>query len=416
MQFPPASKQRFPTPSERVVITGLGIITPLGRGWDANAQGFRTGRVAVRPVSLFDVSRQRAKVAAEIDLTDELPRAGLTRREQTRIHRAAHLLLLAAEEAWQQSGWSSGGKLPIVLGTTSGEMCLGQEYLCHALQSPRSFKRQASRVAHYLVQQNGITLGHSLGVSANLITISNACASGANALGHAWGLVRSGRAERVLTGGYDALCHLTFAGFDSLQALAPGPCRPFGADRDGLNLGEGAAVFALESLTRARARGAEVLGEIAGYGASMDTHHLTQPDPAGTAARAAMEAACASAGITPERVDYLNAHGTATPHNDAAETAAINAWAGARAASLPVSSTKAGIGHLLGAAGAVEAAACVMALRGQWLPPQTYGGETDAACRFSVVRKAGDASLETALSNSIGFGGSNASLVLRRWG
>lgn len=398
----------------RVVVTGAGIITALGEGWAVNAEGFRTGRVAIRPVTLFDVSRQRSKVAAEIDLTNDLPPNGLSRREATRLNRGARLLLRAAHEAWNQAGWQRGGTLPVVLGTTSGEMCLGQEYLRQALHAPRSFKRQPSRVAYYLVQQQGATLSSALGFSANLTTISNACASGANAIGQAWEMVRRGRTEKVLTGGYDGLCHLTFAGFDSLQALSPTPCRPFEADRDGLTLGEGAAILALETLDAAQARGAEILGEIIGYGASTDNHHLTQPQPEGSAARAAMEAACASAGVTPAQIDYVNAHGTATPHNDAAEAIAINTWAGARAATLPVSSTKAGIGHLLGAAGAVEALACLMALRGQWLPPQGSVRSPDPACQFQIVRQPASAKMEIALSNSIGFGGANASLVFRR--
>jgi 3-oxoacyl-[acyl-carrier-protein] synthase II len=227
--------------------------------------------------------------------------------------------------------------------------------------------------------------------------------------------LRNGRAEKVLTGGYDALCQLTFAGFDSLQALSPTPCRPFDAQRDGLTLGEGAAILTLETLEHARKRNAEILGEIIGYGATTDTHHLTQPHPEGEAALAAMTAACVHAKISPEQIDYVNAHGTATPHNDATEAAAINRWAGADAKNLAVSSTKSSIGHLLGGAGAVEAVVCLMALRGQWLPPQTTIGAVDPACRFQIVREPEDVKIETALSNSFGFGGANATLIFRRW-
>ena len=411
----PASKISSVARAARVVVTGAGIITAFGAGWKINAEGFRAGRVAVRPVRLFDVSRQRCRMAAEIDLTNRLPPTRLSRGDMRRLNRASRLLLLAAHEAWSQSGWTPQGALPVVLGTTSGEMCLGQEYLRQALQSPLCFKGQAARVAHYLVQQQEVNLSNALGIAGNFTTISNACASGANAIGHAWEMVREGRAENVLTGGYDALCQLTFAGFDSLQALSPSPCRPFDARRDGLSLGEGAAVLALESLGRAQGRGAEILGEIIGYGASTDTHHLTQPHPEGHAALAAMKAACASAGVTPEQIDYVNAHGTATPQNDASESAAINAWAGPRAATLPVSSTKAGVGHLLGAAGAVEAAVCLMALRGQWLPPQSSLDMPDPACLFPIVRRPADAKIKTALSNSFGFGGANATLIFRRW-
>jgi 3-oxoacyl-[acyl-carrier-protein] synthase II len=411
----PAPRCSSAAKAHRVVVTGAGIITAFGAGWSINEEGFRSGRTAFRPVTLFDVSRQRCKIAAEIDLPEHLPPNRLSRADLRRLQRASRLLLLAGHEAWSQCGWTPEAPLPLVLGTTGGEMCLGQEYLLQALQTPRCFKHQAARVTHYLVQQQGINLANALGLHGEVVSLSNACASGANAIGHAWAMVREGRAERVLTGGFDALCHLIFAGFDSLQLLAPTPCRPFDAGRDGLTLGEGAAVLALENCGAAQRRGAEILGEIIGYGATTDTHHLTQPQPEGKAALAAMRAACASAGVTPEQIDYVNAHGTATPQNDAAEAAAIQSWAGARAATLPVSSTKAGVGHLLGAAGAVEAVASLMALRGQWLPPETSLHAPDPLCRFQIVRQPVDAPIKTALSNSFGFGGANASLIFRRW-
>jgi 3-oxoacyl-[acyl-carrier-protein] synthase II len=410
----------FPSPKKseganRVVVTGAGIVTALGRGWKINADGFRAGKTAFRPVTLFDVSRQRTKIAAEIDLPENLPATRLSEKGRRRLNRAARMLLLAAHEAWAQSGWQAGENLPVILGTTSGEMSLGQEYLRQALRSPRQLKRQPTRVAYYQVQRQGLDLCDAFGIQGSITVIANACASGANAIGHAWETVRSGRAEKVLTGGYDALCQLTFAGFDSLQALAPAPCRPFDTERNGLSLGEGAAVLTLETLDGATKRGAEILGEIIGYGATTDVHHLTQPHPEGNAALAAMRAACETAGVTPEQIDYVNAHGTATPQNDATEAAAINRWAGERAKTLPVSSTKANIGHLLGAAGAVEAAVCLMALRGQWLPPELALNKIDPVCRFPVVREPVDKEIETVLSNSFGFGGANASLIFRRW-
>jgi 3-oxoacyl-[acyl-carrier-protein] synthase II len=409
----------FPPPktsadANRVVVTGAGIVTALGCGWKINAEGFRAGTTSFRPVTLFDVSRQRTKIAAELDLPEILPSTRLSEKNCARLNRASRMLLLAAHEAWTQSGWRAEENLPVVLGTTSGEMTLGQDYLRQALRSPHDFKHQPTRVSGYQVQRQGLDLCDAYGLSGPVTIIANACASGANAIGHAFELVRDGRAEKVLTGGYDALCQLTFAGFDSLQALAPGPCRPFDAARNGLSLGEGAAVLTLETLAAAKKRGAEILGEIAGYGATTDVHHLTQPHPEGNAALAAMRAACTGARVTPEQIDYVNAHGTATPQNDSTEAAAINRWAGERAKSLPVSSTKANIGHLLGAAGAVEAVVCLMALRGQWLPPETSLEKIDPACQFPVVREPMDEKIETALSNSFGFGGANASLIFRR--
>jgi 3-oxoacyl-[acyl-carrier-protein] synthase II len=398
-----------------VVVTGAGIITALGNGWRANADGFRAGRTAFRPVTLFDASRQRTKIAAEVDLPENFPTTRLTANHLRRIGRAAKMLLLAAHEALSQAKWPDDGDAPIVLGTTSGEMALGEIFLRQTLQSPQSDKNQPSRIVHYQAQQQGLDVCDAFGLSGPLTTISNACASGTNAIGHAFELLRSGAAEQVLTGGYDALCHLTYAGFDSLQALSPVPCRPFDAKRDGLSLGEGAAVLTLETLESAKKRGAEILVEVMGYGAATDTHHLTQPHPEGNAALASMRAACAIAGLAPGQIDYLNAHGTATPQNDATEAAAINRWAGADADKIFVSSTKAGIGHLLGAAGAVEAVVCLMALREQFLPPQTSTREVDPAVRFQIVRQPATRAIETALSNSFGFGGSNASIIFRRW-
>ena len=408
--FPPTS-----APPPRVVITGAGIVTALGLGWKPNAEGFRLGRPAFRPVSLFDVSRQRVKTAAEVDLPDARPPTGLSRRQLARLDRAGKMLLLAANEAWQQGGWKPAGNLPLVLGTTAGGMSLGEDYFRQAVQSPGRHRRQPTRAIHYQPQVQARMVLDALGFNGPITIISNACASGSNAIGHAWNLVRCGQAERALAGGYDALSLLVFAGFDALQALSPTVCRPFDARRDGLALGEGAALVALETLEHAQRRKATILGELIGYGATIDRHHLTQPQPEGNAALAAMNLACDAARLGPKDVDYLNAHGTGTVLNDSAEASAISRWAGPRAATLPVSSTKASIGHLLGAAGAVEAVICLMALREQWLPAQAAFETPDPACNFPIVRQPRDAPVKVALSNSFGFGGVNATLILRRW-
>ena len=411
----PAPKNSDPTGANRVVVTGAGIVTALGIGWQKNAEGFRAGRNAFRPVTLFDVSRQRSKIAAEVDLPAELPTTKLSPNSICRLNRASKMLLIAAHEAWTQAGWNAVENLPVVIGTTSGEMAFGENYLQQAVRFPYSKKAQPTRVVHYQAQQQGLDLCNAFDFSGPVTIVSNACASGANAIGHAFEMLRGGHAEKILTGGYDSLCQLTFAGFDSLQALSTTPCRPFDAQRDGLTLGEGAAILTLETLEHARKQNAEVLGEITGYGATTDTHHLTQPHPEGKAAFAAMTSACACAKISPEQIHYVNAHGTATPHNDATESVAINRWATDHAKNLPVSSTKSCSGHLLGAAGAVEAVACLMALRGQWLPPQTSLHKIDPACNFEIVRDPVDKKIDTALSNSFGFGGANAALIFRRW-
>jgi 3-oxoacyl-[acyl-carrier-protein] synthase II len=412
MLFPTTPSPQTPP---RVVITGAGIITSLGLGWKPNAEGFRAGRRAFRPVSLFDVSRHRVKIAAEVDLPAALPATSLDARQTVRLDRAASLLLLAACEAWQQTGWTGCENLPLVLGTTAGGMSLGEAYFRQAVQQPRSHRQQSTRAIHYQPQVQARTVLDALGFDGPITIISNACASGSNAIGHGWELIRCGQAECVLAGGYDALSELVFSGFGALQALSPTVCRPFDARRDGLALGEGAAVIALETLERARRRDATILGELIGYGTSIDQHHLTQPHPQGDTALAVMKLACATAGVAPADIDYVNAHGTGTSLNDSSEALAISSWAGARAATLPVSSTKASIGHLLGAAGAVEAVICLMALREQWLPAQAAFETPDAACNFPIVHQPRDARVDVVLSNSFGFGGVNATLVLRRW-
>ena len=408
--FPPTSAA-----PPRVVVTGAGIVTALGLGWKPNAEGFRLGRPAFRPVSLFDVSRQRVKTAAEVDLPDALPPTGLSRRQLARLDRAGKMLLLAANEAWQQAGWKPVNDVPLVLGTTAGGMSLGEDYFRQAVQSPGRHRRQPTRAIHYQPQVQARMVLDALGFNGPITIISNACASGSNAIGHAWNLVRCGQAERALAGGYDALSLLVFAGFDALQALSPTVCRPFDARRDGLTLGEGAALVALETLEHAQRRNAPILGELIGYGTTIDRHHLTQPQPEGNAALTAMNLACDAARLGPKDVDYINAHGTGTVLNDSSEASAISRWAGPRAATLPVSSTKASIGHLLGAAGAVEAVICLMALREQWLPAQAAFETPDPACNFPIVRQPRDAQVKVALSNSFGFGGVNATLILRRW-
>lgn len=408
-------------------MTGVGIVTAMGLGWEANSAGFRQGRCALRPVQGFDVRRQRAQMAGEVDLPSGLPPTALGRRAGARLDRAGRMLLWAADEAVGMAGWARGGaggaagageELPVVLGTTSGGMGLGQDFyrMAARMEAGRTRRGQATRVTHYQPQRQVLDLMDAFGFRGPSMVIANACASGSNAIGRAFEWVRSGRADRVLTGGYDALSALVFAGFDALQALSTTRCRPFDAGRDGLALGEGAAVLTLETLEGAVERGARILGEVTGYGAATDVHHLTQPHPEGEAARVAMEQACWMAGETAETIDYVNAHGTGTPLNDAAEGAALTRWAGGAAGCLRVSSTKGGIGHLLGAAGAVEAVICLMAMDGGWVPPGQPVTQVDPACGFRLVTAPEVGPVRVCLSNSFGFGGANATLVLRRCG
>lgn len=402
----------------RVVITGAGIVTALGVGWAANAEGFRAGRRAFQEITLFDVSRQRVKTGAQVELL-----GGGEIRAGRRIHpgeRALRMLLLAAREAWGMAGDPAPKTTPVVLATTSGGMAYGEEFYRVASAAVNSRRGQPTRVVQYLAQAQAGALRSAMGMAGPTTVVSNACAAGSNAVGLAWEAVRSGQAERALAAGHDALSQLVFAGFDALQALSPTVCRPFDTGRDGLALGEGAGALVLESLESATERGATILGEMVGYGAATDIHHLTQPNPSGEAALRSMRAACDAAGIPPETIDYINAHGTGTLMNDQAETAAIHAWMRPGAPPPFVSSTKSSIGHLLGAAGVVEAIVCLMALREQFYPPTSTLREADADTRFRLVGAPLSAAqagrpIQYALSNSFGFGGANATVVFRRW-
>jgi 3-oxoacyl-[acyl-carrier-protein] synthase II len=248
------------------------------------------------------------------------------------------------------------------------------------------------------------------GINAPCLVIANACASGTNAIGHAFECVRSGRYDRVLAGGYDAISELVFVGFDSLQAATPDQCRPFDRARNGMVLGEGAAILALENYASARARGAEILGEVIGYGISTDNHHLTQPNPNGEGPARAMRQALERARINAGEIDYINAHGTATQFNDAAEGKAI----GELFDYVPVSSSKGMMGHSLGAAGAIEAIIGLLALREQMLPPNIHFERGDPELSLNVIaNEARPERIRTVLSNSFGFGGTNATIILR---
>lgn len=388
----------------------------MGYDWAENADGFREGRTTFRPVTLFDVSRQRIGTAAQVELPDGPPSSRISAKAWARMDRGTKLAWLAAREALASAGLS-GGAMPIVIGTSAAAMPIGEEYYKEALRADRRRQNQFIRVELYQSQRQLTNMARELGVHGPLRIISNACASGANAIGHAFHLVRSGKAERVLAGGYDALSQLVFAGFDALQALSPsGIPRPFDAARDGLALGEGAGFVIVESAEAARARGATVFAELLGYGAATDIHHLTQPHPEGDAALITMRAACGMAGISPEQIDYINSHGTGTPLNDIAEGNAIQRWAGDATPGIRVSSTKSSIGHLLGGAGAVESVISLIALEKQFLPANLNVREADPVCTFDLVREPREAVIRRVLTNSFGFGGANATLVFAKEG
>ena len=408
------SKKIRDSGGHRVAVSGVGVITPIGSGWNANVAGFRAGKRALQPIDLFDVTRYKAKAAGQVSLPEKLPSTHLTTRQEKRIDRAGGMLIAAATEAFTTSGWemdSITDPVHVCLGTSAGSMSLGEQFYRVAIDGTTR-RHQAERIRGYQTHRQAMSMCEGFGINGPVTIISNACSSGANAIGHAFRLVQMGHARRALAGGYDALCEMVFAGFDSLNALSTTSPRPFALDRDGLALGEGASLFCIERLDDLSARGGKIYSEIRGYGASTDLHHLTQPHPRGNAALISMNMACESARLNPDQIGYINSHGTGTPLNDSAEANAIGRWAGTSADKLAVSSTKGGIGHLLGGAGAVEAAVCLMAMEGGWIPPNVSVEEVDPACQFDLVQSPRDMpKLSATLTNSFGFGGANASLV-----
>lgn len=391
----------------RVVVTGLGCATALGFGPDDHVPALKAGRSAQAPITRFDTAGFRTASGGQVDerrleslLLERFPRRALARLDVD-----TRLLVWAASEAL---GSLRPARLPALLGTTLEGIWQGEQWFAELLRLGAAHARPR-RLLHTTSGGQFATLAELLEIPLEPLCVSNACATGVSAIGRLYRRIRRGACEIGLAGGYDTLGRFIHLGFDSLGALTPSVCRPFDKSRSGFFLGDGAAVLLLESLEAARKRGARILAELVGYGESVDSHHPTHPDPEGRGlARAIRQAVEGVAG----EIDYINAHGTATPANDAAESKGIRAALGERP--IPTSSTKALVGHTLGAAGAVEQAFCIWALERGFRPLQANLQEQDPACPLTLVRDpAGAPTL--AMNCSLGFGGANAVLLARRW-
>jgi 3-oxoacyl-[acyl-carrier-protein] synthase II len=404
----------------RVVVTGLGVVSPLGLTAASTWEALTAGRSGAGRISLFDASGFPVRIAAEVSGFDA--EAVFGRRRARHLDRVSQMALVAAAEAIGQSGldvsacpervgavWGTGiGGLQTLESGTEVLSARGPEWVnpyLLAMMIP-------NMVAGHVAMEWGIR-----GPSTCTVT---ACSASAHAIGESVDLIRAGRADAVVCGGSEAaVTRLALAGFAAMKALSTrnddpeGASRPFDAGRDGFVLGEGAAALVLEERGRALERGAPVLAEVAGYGATSDAYHVTQPHPDGDGAVRSMRDALADAGVEAGAVGYVNAHGTSTPPNDRIETRALKVVFGEKVP--PVSSTKSMTGHTLGAAGAMEAAFCIMALNAQMLPPTINQEKPDPDCDLDYVPNlARPAELDVALSNSFGFGGHNATLVFRR--
>ncbi len=401
----------------RVVITGIGSWNGFGAGVPAFLDALRAGACAIGQMTVFSTEgfrTHRAAVAPAANVG-----GWVSTPLEFRLSRSDRMAVAAAREAWLASGIAEAGlaseRIGVVMGGTTGGM-LEAEDILRRRQSGELERMPVRGLVAMPVCSTADVLAAVFGCGGPRFTVVTACSSSANSLGLAADLVQEGRADALLAGGTDAHCKMTYAGFNALQALAPDVCRPFDRRRAGLSLGEGAAMFVLEEERHARRRGADILAEFAGYGTSADAHHMTAPDPEGRGAVAAMRRALAEARLAPEAIDYVNAHGTGTPQNDPIETRAIKAVFGAHARRLAVSSTKSQTGHCLGAAGAIEILATVLALRHGFLPPTVNLEEPDPECDLDYVpRLARARDLRAAMSNSYGFGGNNTSVVLKAY-
>ena len=406
--------------ARRVAVTGLGAVSPLGWGLNSLWDGLRSGRTAIGPFDRFDHSGHRTHVAAQVDLAAEPERP---RGKPLRSSLADRFAVAAAREAIAMAAIDVGRRWErtgVYFGTSTGGMLETETYLQTLLAAAggRGKPPALSPLASQQSNGPGDAVARDLGVGGPVQTISTACASGSMAVSDAIFAVRRGEVDVAIAGGSDSLCRLTYAGFNALRAVDERPCRPFRANRAGLSLGEGAAALVLEPLDRALARGARPLALAAGGAASCDAHHMTSPHPEGLGAAEAIRGALADARLDPAAIDFVNAHGTGTPLNDAAECAALVAVFGARAMDLPVTSTKSLVGHLLGSAGALEAVATILCLLHGEVHPMPDDGASDPGIQLRLVlgQPLSLARARHALSTSLAFGGANAALVFTRHG
>ena len=407
----------------RVVITGMGTVNPIGNTVAESWEAVKAGKCGIAPITRYDTANQKVKLAGEVKNLDVDGLLG--KRESKRMDPFTRFALIAADQAVADSGLDLEKEDLDRCGVLISSGIGGFETVGEAYE--RGLARGFDSVSPFMIPMiiSNMAAGHAAiryGFRGMCSCVVTACAGGTNALGDAFRHIRDGYGEVMLCGGAEAaITPLAMGGFTSMKALTESqdPARasiPFDAQRSGFVMGEGAGVLVLEEYEHAKSRGAKIYAEVIGYGANCDAHHITAPAPGGAGGAACMTQALADAGIAPEEVDYINAHGTSTPMNDACETAAIHSTFGGHAQKLLVSSTKSMTGHLLGAAGAVEAIFTALALKEGFVPATIGYREADPACDLDIVPNEGrKADIRVALSNSLGFGGHNAAIVLRKW-
>ena len=407
----------------RVVITGMGAITPIGNTVEEFWQGILENKVGIGPITKFDTADFKVKLAAEVKDFD--PKQYMDFKATKRMDVFSQYAVVAAKEAFEQAGLDMEKEDPFRVGVIIGSGVGGLDVM--EAEHTKLMEKGPSRVSLLMVPMmiGNMAAGNvaiALGLKGKCTSVVTACATGSHSIGDAFRAIQYGDADVMLAGGAEScITPLGVAGFTSLQALttsedARKASIPFDKDRSGFVMGEGAGVLVLEELEHAKKRGVKILAEIVGYGATCDAYHITSPAEDGSGAATAMTLAMKDAGVEPAQVTYVNAHGTSTHHNDLFETRAIKGAFGEQAKNLYINSTKSMIGHLLGAAGAVECIVCVKSVMEDYIHPTVNSGNTDEECDLNYVFGEGvKTKVEYAISNSLGFGGHNASLLVAKY-
>jgi 3-oxoacyl-[acyl-carrier-protein] synthase II len=401
----------------RAAVTGLGIITAIGCDLHAFWEKLMKGVCGIDRLTLFDASRYRSQKAAEVKGFD--PYRYFSARQLQRLSRCDQLGLKAAAEAISDSGLdlpsSDRDRIGVFIGGGAGGIFSAERYRREMLR--KGWRRvRPSLLLPFATCTVTDAIAEQYSLTGPRVTIGTACSSSATAIGYALSSIRAGEVDVALAGGSESLSEVTFGGFNALRSVDEDCCRPFDLNRRGLSLGEGGAILVIEEGEHARRRGAKVYAEILGYGLTGDGYHMTAPDPDGNGAFRAMAEALRDSGFGPGEASYINAHGTATPANDLAETRAIKALFGERAREIPVSAIKSMVGHCLGAAGAVEAVATVLSVKENRIPATMNYQTPDPECDLDYVpNRPRSMPVEVALSNSFAFGGNNTVLVFGKW-
>ncbi len=407
-----------PDRRRRVAVTGIGVVSPVGVGRQAFWRALLAGESGIAPVESFDTSRFKVRLGAEVRGFDPAPWCERLRPEE--LGRASQMAVAAARLALADAGLDvatiDAERAGVAMGTTSGEPLEIERFNDELLGDGRDRRNTArlngALVTRYPCHRIPAQVAAELGFAGVNVMLPNACAAGNYAVAFARDALASGRAEVMLAGGADAFSRITYTGFARLGAITTDRCAPFDRERKGMVPGEGAGVLVLETLEGARARGARVYAEVVGYGLSCDAHHMTAAHPEGEGPARAMTQALADAGLAPEDVDYISAHGTGTPTNDKLETLAVKRAFGEVAARVPMSSVKSMLGHTMGAASALEAAVCCLAIDEGWLPPTINYQNPDPECDLDYVpNEARRKTVRVAMNNAYAFGGANASVL-----